>query len=170
MTDFERLRDLRALRQPVEPATDLWPGIAARIAPAGAATATRSRWMWPEALAASVVLGIGVLLAVGRAPQAPVASEAPVALQASMAQPGIPWSVREALALDASFAGALEEARRVAPPPSGDVLRADRELDTAQRALEDALAQQPDAVHLLDLLRRTHEQRLRLAQRHAEMG
>jgi hypothetical protein len=164
MTDFERLRDLRALRQPVEPATDLWPAIAARIAPAGVVPATRRRLMWPEALAASVVLGIGVRLAVGGAPQAPVDP------QASLAEPGIPWSVREALALDASFAGALEEARQVAPPPSGEVLRADRELDNAQRALEDALAQQPDAVHLLDLLRRTHEQRLRLAQRHAAMG
>lgn len=164
MNDFELLRDLRALRQPTPPGADLWPAIAARIAPAAGAAPSTRRLMWPEALAASVVLGIGVLMAVGGAPRAPVEP------QASMADAGLPWSLREAQALDASFAGALAEARRVAPPPSGEVLRAERELAMAQRALEDALAQEPDAVHLLDLLRRTHEQRLRLAQRHAAMG
>jgi hypothetical protein len=164
MTDFELLRDLRALRQPVQPDADLWPAIAARIAPAAGAAPSARRPMWPEALAASVMLGISVLMAVGGAPSAPVEPQAP------MAEAGLPWSLREALVLEASFAGALDEARRVAPPPNGEVLRAERELAMAQRALEDALAQEPDAVHLLDLLRRTHEQRLRLAQRHAAMG
>lgn len=164
MTDFELLRDLRTLRQPQAPQADLWPAIAARIVPAGGTAASRRRLMWPEALAASLVLGIGALLVMGGAPPAPVVPAV------SMSEVGLPWSLREALALDASYAGALEEARRVAAPPSGELLRAERELATAQQALEAALAQQPDAVHLLDLLRRTHEQRLRLAQRHVAIG
>lgn len=161
MNDFELLRDLRALRRPAQPATDLWPAIGARI---GAIAPPRPRRaMWPEALAAGVVLGLGLLLALpSLAPEAP----APVFAGAS----GLPWSVREALTLDAAYAGALREARGIAAAPSGELARAERELDAAQRALEDALAQQPDAVHLLDLLRRTHEQRLRLAQRQAAMG
>jgi hypothetical protein len=159
MNDFELLRDLRALRRPVEPATDLWPAIGARI---GAAAARRPRRaMWPEAMAAGVVLGIGLLLALPlRAPEAPATASAA----------GLPWSVREARSLDAAYAGALREARGIAPPPSAELARAERELDAAQRALEHALAQQPDAVHLLELLRRTHEQRLRLAQRQVAMG
>lgn len=162
MTDFELLRDLRALRRPVEPAIDLWPAIAARVG-AGAARGPR-RAMWPEALAAGVALGVGLLLAVGgngRIATAPAPA---------VADAGLPWSVREALSLGAAYDGALREARGAAPAPRGDLARAERELDAAQRALEDALAQQPDAVHLLDLLRRTHEQRLRLAQRQAAMG
>jgi hypothetical protein len=165
MNDFELLRDLRALRRPAEPAADLWPAIAARIAPAAGTGPALRRPMWPEALAASLVLGLGAWLAIGprEAPTAPASVSA--ALDGRL-----PWSLREALTLDAAYAGALAEVRRAAPAPGGAVRRADRELEAAQRALEDALAQQPDAVHLLDLLRRTHEQRLRLAQRQASMG
>ncbi|MCE3004087.1 MAG: hypothetical protein LW860_15520, partial [Xanthomonadaceae bacterium] len=112
---------------------------------------------------AGVALGIGLLLAIGGRGADPVA---PVAV----ADGGLPWSVREALLLGAAYDGALREARGAAPAPRGELARAERELDAAQHALEDALAQQPDAVHLLDLLRRTHEQRLRLAQRQAAVG
>ena len=168
MNDFELLRDLRAMRRPVEPAADLWPAIAARIAPAAGAGPVPRRPMWPEALAASLVLGLGALLAFGGF--AGRALDAPSPSMAAATDGRLPWSVREALTLDAAYAGALAEARRAAPAPRGEVLRADRELEAAQRALADALAQQPDAVHLLDLLRRTHEQRLRLAQRQASMG
>lgn len=169
MNDFELLRDLRAMRRPAEPAADLWPAIAARIAPAAGAGPAPRRPMWPEALAASLVLGLGALLAFGTRESSTVPAPASVSVPAP-ADGRLPWSVREAMTLDAAFAGALAEARRAAPAPGGAVLRADRELEAAQRALEDALAQQPEAVHLLDLLRRTHEQRLRLAQRQASMG
>lgn len=163
MNDFELLRDLRALRRPAEPAVDLWPSIAARLG-AGGGAAHRPRWpMWPEAMAAGVALGIGLLLALGGRSTDPVAP-------AMVADTGLPWSVREALSLGAAYDGAVREARGAAPAPRGDLARAERELDAAQRALEDALAQQPEAVHLLDLLRRTHEQRLRLAQRQAAVG
>jgi hypothetical protein len=166
MNEFELLRDLRALRQPAMPATDAWPAIAARIAAPVAVTPAPRRAMWPEALAASMVLGLGVLLAIstGDRLQGPT-GDSPAAVSAEL-----PWSLREALALDAAYAGALEEARRSAPPAARELVHAEREIDAAQRALEDALAEQPDAVHLLDLLRRTHEQRLRLAQRHARIG
>jgi hypothetical protein len=161
MSDFELLRDLRAMRQPVPPDADLWPAIAARIAP-DAARASRGRRMWPEALAASVLLGVGLAMMIVRS--------GPAGDPATLADGGMPWSLREAVALDASYAGALREARRDAPQPGPEWARAERELDGAQRAIEDALAQQPDAVHLLGLLRRTHEQRLRLAQRQAGIG
>lgn len=159
-SEFELLRDLRALRRPADPADDLWPGIAARLVPAQAPA--RRRTMWPEALAASMVLGLGLLLGAGLGGPSPVPGD--------VAPAGLPWSVREARTLDAAFGAALHEARRDLPPASGEIARADRELDAAQRSLERALAEQPDAVHLLDLLRRTHEQRLRLAQRHAGIG
>ncbi len=157
-SEFELLRDLRALRRPADPADDLWPAIAARLAPAPA----RRRGMWPEALAASMVLGFGLLLGAGLG--------GPARAPGVAAPDGLPWSLREARTLDAAFDAALHETRRDLPPPGSDLARADRELDAAQRSIERALAQQPDAVHLLDLLRRTHEQRLRLAQRHAGIG
>jgi len=181
MNDFELLRDLRAMRQPATPACDLWPQIAARIAPQSQSTQAQStqaqstppqatlpprRVMWPEALAASVMLGLGVLLAISSGDRAP----GPAFTAPATASTELPWSVREAIALDAAYAAALEEARHSAPPPAKELVRAEREIDAAQRALEDALAQQPEAVHLLDLLRRTHEQRLRLAQRQARIG
>lgn len=166
MTDFELLRDLRGMRQPTAPESDLWPAIATRIATPGEVARSPRRMMWPEAMAASVVLGLGLLLSIGTGEHMPATGmDAPATASAAM-----PWSLREAVALDAAYAGALEEARRSAPPPARELVRAEREIDAAQRALEDALAQQPDAVHLLDLLRRTHEQRLRLAQRHARTG
>lgn len=160
-SDFELLRDLRALRRPAEPEVDLWPGIAGRLA-ADAPVAARRRILWPEALAASVVLGLGLLVGAGLGGRT-------VEPGASAAR-AMPWSLREARSLDATFAAALHETRRDLPPPDAELARADRELDLAQRNLERALAEQPDAVHLLDLLRRTHEQRLRLAQRHAGIG
>ncbi len=166
MTDFELQRDLRAMRQPAAPTTDLWPAIAARIAAPAASVPTPRRAMWPEALAASMVLGLGLLLAISTGDRTPgPTGTAPASVSAEL-----PWSLREALALDAAYAGALEEARHSAPPPARELVHAEREIDAAQRALEDALAEQPEAVHLLDLLRRTHEQRLRLAQRHARIG
>lgn len=166
MNAFELLRELRALRRPAEPAVDLWPAIAARIAPPEARTrAPVRRPPWPEALAASVVLGFVSMLALRTDADAPAAPGRAVARAGET-----PLSVREARAMDRAYGGALTEVRRAAPDPRGAVVRADRELAAAQRALEQALARRPDAVHLLDLLRRTHEQRLRLAQRQAAIG
>jgi hypothetical protein len=113
--------------------------------------------MWPEALAASVLLGVCTWLALG------------IGVRVTESD-GLAWSLREARALDASYGGAVLEARAAVAPPSGPLAAADRELVAAQQALEDALARQPDSRHLLDLLRRTHEQRLRLAQRQLRVG
>jgi hypothetical protein len=166
MNEFELLRELRALRRPAEPAVDLWPAIAARIPPSEARTrAPVRRPPWPEALAASMVLGLVSMLA----PRTDVEAPAPPGRAAAF-EGEMPLSVREARAMDRAYGGALAEVRRAAPDPRGAVVRADRELAAAQHALEQALARRPDAVHLLDLLRRTHEQRLRLAQRQAAIG
>src|SRR5690606_34416963 len=52
---------LRGLRRDIPPATDLWPGIAARIAtPPAASRRPRTQRYAPWALAASLVLALGV--------------------------------------------------------------------------------------------------------------
>ena len=160
MNDFELLRDLRSCNRPAEPAADLWPAIAARI---DSSKALRVRAaMWPEALAASVLLGLGLL--------AMVAGTLRETWDAPRTNAGIPWSVREAHALDTSYASALAETRRNLPPAIAAQIAANRDLDNAQRAIEDALLRDPDARHLLDLLRRTHDRRLRMAQRQTRLG
>ena len=68
-TETPALPELAALRQPRQPANDLWPGIAARLPPAALAArpTPRSRRQprrWPAALAASLSVAVlaGLLL------------------------------------------------------------------------------------------------------------
>ena len=134
MSDFELRRALKDLPRERDPRADLWPGIAARL---GA----------QEAPAA-----------------APVRRQSPRA-----ARDGSGWSLAQADAMAESYRGAMaaslggehraEMARFLATP---DVVAAERELDAAQRQLQQALRADPNSVYLLDLLRQTHEQRARL--------
>lgn len=143
MNDFELLRDLRALRTPRAPSSDLWPRIAAGIDAAAARPPVRAprRWM-PLGVAAALALatGLGIsLLALER----PSRSE--------MAE--VPLSVREQ----------IERARELALTGDPRLASAEVVLDTATDQLEHALEQQPDAVFLVGLINRTHAQRRKLA-------
>lgn len=151
---------LRGLRRELEPARDLWPGIAARIA-APAATPSRrggaSRYA-PWALAASLVLSVGIAWRM-QPPPLPGASASGVAGSLSMD--------READAMTREYHAALRELQAAAPDrplasPEQPVLR---DLDQSARQIRTALARDPDARFLLERLRRTYSLRLELTQR-----
>lgn len=166
MSEFELRRKLRVLAGEREPAQDLWPGIVARLAPAAQ---RRERAKWPWAAAAALVLALGAGMFGAARLSTPDAE--PVRVAAAQRQQAA-WPLREALAMDAMYAGALEaaaggrrEAASLRHRASPDLRAAQREIDAAQDSLERALAQDPESVYLLDLLRQTHERRLELFMR-----
>src|SRR5690606_4605953 len=123
--DTHLLWELRALRREHAPSTDLWPGIAARIAAqsapgAGAAgnvvplRRRRLRRMAPWALAASLALAVGVAWQLRPDPAATPGSAlpaGPVAAADAGAPPARSDALirREAEALAREYAGALRE-------------------------------------------------------------
>ncbi|HEU0307140.1 MAG TPA: hypothetical protein VFR30_09260 [Lysobacter sp.] len=147
----EALRwQLRALRQDVAPANDLWPGIAPRLGTQQAATPLRAPRRWqPLALAASLALAVGAVGWFGRADILET-RQAPTLVQ------------READGLSLQYQAALQEVQ--APMPAS--LQATAEaLDRDVALIRAALARDPDSVRLLEQLRRTYAHRLALAQR-----
>ena len=162
--EFLWRQQLGKLEQPAEPAHDLWPAIAARIAtatPSARVGASRRTLHW-FALAASLVVAIGAALIAFRTPpvaEVPVATAVPV--QAPAAQP----AVATAAAADLPPT-ALDWAQ-----PSDPVLAASAaHLDIASAELQDALEQRPDAVFLVGLLNRTNAMRLRLLRKAPNAG
>lgn len=156
MTDFEIQRGLRAMNAPREPATDLWAGIAARIAAEDGAThlpRRRSHWL-PFALAAGTLLAVTGATLLGL--QMHAASD--------LAQQTVPLQkparITPAQALDSTRA------------PDGDPRLAGAAvvLDAAHAELEQALEQQPDAVFLVSLLNRTNARRMKLEHYGARAG
>lgn len=150
---------LRGLRRELAPQRDLWPGIAARLSTAPAASRRKSPHRFaPLALAASLLLALGVAWQM----QPPV-GDAP----ASRASAGL--IDREAEAMTREYRAALRELQ-ASTPPSGTpqpVQPALRELDRSARQIRTALARDPDARFLLERLRRTYSLRLELTQRAA---
>jgi hypothetical protein len=151
---------LRGLRRDQEPLRDLWPGIAAGIAaPVADSRSARghaaSRFA-PWALAASLVLSVGVAWRM-QPPPAPVPG-APVA--------GVSMD-READAMTREYHAALRELQ--ASQPTQSAARPEqpalRELDQSARQIRTALARDPDARFLLERLRHTYSLRLELTQR-----
>ena len=160
---------LRGLRRDIEPAGDLWPGIAARIAAAPqaarpAAPARRghgaSRFA-PWALAASLVLTVGV--AWKMQPPAPAPGTPSAAAQDATAV----MLNRQADAMTREYQAALRELESATP--NRTEARAEqpvlRELDHSARQIRTALERDPDARFLLDRLRKTYTLRLALTQR-----
>ncbi len=148
MTDFELQRDLRALRGPRQPQTDLWAGIAARIeAGSGSARTPRMgqrRW-FPLASAAAIAVAVS-------------AGVFSLALQRQYVE-------RSEASIDAapSVRSQIERARALAAHGDPRIAGAEVVLDAASSELEQALQQQPDAVYLVGLINRTHAQRRKLA-------
>lgn len=159
---------LRGLRRDVDPAADLWPGIAARIAattqsarPAPPARRGHgaSRFA-PWALAASLVLAVGVAWKM----QPP--SLAPATPSIAIGN-GAPMLGRQADAMTREYQAALREIETARPGsaamhPEQEALR---ELDHSAKQIRIALERDPGARFLLDRLRKTYTQRLALTQR-----
>lgn len=144
MGETELRWGLRQLPRERDLPADLWPGIAARLAPP-----RRRAWPWLTglALAASLVLALGLALP----PAGPQAAPRTASLE------------READALAREYQVALDQfTGAVLPAPlESDLATLDQSAVEIRRALE----QDPDAVYLLEQLRRTYARRLSLTQR-----
>lgn len=162
MTDFELLRDLRRLQVERQPRSDLWPMIATRIGAHGISAPVRSarRWRVPFAVAASIV----VLLSVGSLWVATHARHSLDDAEVSLASAHSQLHDRPSLA-------ALR-AQALADAPGGDPRLASAALvvDMAHQRLEEAIAENPDAVFLVGLLNQTTAQRTKLARLGMQSG
>lgn len=142
---------LRALRHDESPRRDLWPDIAARL-PVQGARSTR-RWLAPVAVAASIVLVIGVV-GLRQVGMVPTSAPADTLVQ------------READGMTRQYQAALQElAHGQAPAPLQPTID---ELDRDVALIRDAIDHDPDSRLLLEQLRRTYAHRLALAQRVAQ--
>jgi hypothetical protein len=133
--EFEWRAGMRPLGGRVEPAHDLWPGIAALIATR--ATARQNRWQVAFAIAATLVIALGAGLAAQRGN----------------------WQANSA---DTRAPAIAPTALDWAQPRDAKLAAAARDLDTASANLQQALEQRPDAVFLVGLLNRANGQRMRL--------
>jgi hypothetical protein len=166
LPDALRLR-LRGLRRELPPARDLWPDISARLAAHPQASAAdqphaatplrahrRRRGMhrlgWLAA-AASIALAIGIGWQLR-----PQAVDAPVAGRDTML-------VRQADAMTREYDAAVRELETA--EPAVRETGALQQLDRSAAEVRAALARDPDAVFLLEQLRRVYTQRLSLTRR-----
>lgn len=153
---------LRGMRREIEPARDLWPGIAARLIPQAPEvparpTRLRARWLAPTAMAASVLLVAGTF---GWALRGPAGSGVTAAAPPTLVQ-------QEAEGLTREYQAALAEMRLTTPVaavPAG-LAPTIESLDRDAALIRDALRRDPDSVRLLEQLRRTYAHRLALVQR-----
>ena len=141
---------LRQLPRELEPATDLWPGIAAGIA---RPTLQRPR-RWPAALAmaASVLVAAGLFLRASSPDPAPAAP----AIEAQVVH-------AEARAISDEYQAALRQFEGA--PLAPQVVPSISALDRSVAQIQSALVADPDSVFLLDQLRRTYSRRLELTRR-----
>ena len=155
--EFEWRNNMRKLGGPVDPARDLWPAVAARIA--GEPLRARSRrnvaaWL---AVAATLVVAAGAgtawhwqrsATATATAGHVAAQSPAPSVAAAEPPRTALDWAVPSDPALAASA----------------------KNLDEASAQLQQALEERPDAVFLVGLLNRTNAQRLRLMRKSPYSG
>ena len=155
MTDTDLRWQLRQLPREMEPARDLWPGIAARLqAPAAR---RRSGLTWGLALAASVLVAIvGWRLANAPAANAP----APVAAQSD---PAVHVVQAEERAITLEYRATLAGYEQL--PMPAEIQPGLEALDASARDIRSALAAQPDSPRLLQQLQRAYSRRLELTHR-----
>lgn len=150
---------LRGLRQDLDPGSDLWPGIEARIRAlpqASTPVVARRRWPWPLAMAASMLLSAGLAWQMR-----PV--DAPVAVPATGTSVATTLVQREATTLTVQYQAALRELEfQPAPANWQPGLEA---LDRSAAEIRSALQQNPDSRLLLERLRETYTRRLALSRR-----
>ena|SRR5690625_1402178 len=138
MNEFEWLKQTRALRQPVAPRTDLWTGIAARIETPETSKPARRPRLLPWAMAASVA-AISLLAGALVWHQPPVSTPR-VATHAAPAAI-TPWQPRDPRLVGAAI-----------------------EINSARRALVQAIRRAPRDVYLQRMLLNTNRQLQRLQQ------
>ena len=149
MSDNELRWQLRQLPREIDPPRDLWPDIAARLE---RPVAPRRRpWLAALAVAASLSLAVGLAWQLRRPVQPP-----PADFRAELVQ-------READALTREYQAALDQFEGAPmPAPLEPALST---LDRSAADIRMAIANDPEAVFLLDQLRRTYARRLSLTQR-----
>jgi hypothetical protein len=160
--EFEWRNQMRKLGGPVEPARELWPDIAARIADAPAQSTSRRRiapWLAMAATLA-IAVGVGTFYFRGSGHSTPDRST-----QALTRAPVVP-SATPATSVDEPQRTALDWAMPADPALAATA----QNLDNASAQLQGALEQRPDAVFLVGLLNRTNSQRLRLMRKSPYAG
>jgi hypothetical protein len=143
--EFEWRNQMRKLGGPLEPARDLWPEVAVRIA---AQRPQRARF--PRvgmAIAATLVVAVASGLIAQRMPQH-----------------------RSVAAEDSGGDAIPHPALEWAQPENPVLAAAAQDLDGASAELQQALEQRPDAVFLVGMLNRTNGQRMRLLQQSPYAG
>jgi hypothetical protein len=158
--EFEWRNQMRKLGGPVEPARDLWPAVAARIASAPAQTTSRRIVPW-LALAATLAVAIGAAAIAYRWPTR-ATTTGPIAQAPAPAASGAPEA--------AASAEPPRTALDWAVPTDPALIASAKNLDDASAQLQGALEQRPDAVFLVGLLNRTNAQRLRLMRKSPYAG
>ena len=154
MSGTELVWQLRQLPRELEPGRDLWPGIAAGIGQPR--RAARLRWIAPLAMAASLLLAVGLVYRAQPAvPAGPAVDPAQAIARTVVA--------RESRAVTDEYQAALRQFDG-APVPA-DVAPALRDLDRSVVQIRRAIAADPGSVFLLEQLRRTYALRLDLTQR-----
>jgi hypothetical protein len=147
MSETELRWQLRQLPREIESPHDLWPGIAARLAPPRPARKGRG-WLVGLAMAASLCLAVGIAWQQGR--------PSPTDPQEALVQ-------REAEALTREYEAALRQFEGAPlPAPLEPALAT---LDQGAAEIRQAMDSDPGARYLLDQLRRTYSRRLSLTQR-----
>lgn len=146
---------LRALQREVAPARDLWPGIASRLAaqPARPVSGWRT---WPWALAASLLLMLGLAGQPGPHHARPVAVPSPPDAAVAALPP-------QAQLLTRHYQAALRELEPHAAPANWQPgLQA---LDQGAQQVREALRKNPDSPLLLGQLRQIYARKLALSRR-----
>lgn len=162
---------LRGLRHDIEPGYDLWPGIAARLQPlpqqcAQSAPMSRPVWLWPVALAASLLLAVGVAWQIK-----PLSATMDVVQEFAQVSPATTTNVanretlvqQEAESMTVHYESALRELERL-PIPAGWQPGLDA-LDDSAIEIRTAMQHDPTSRLLLERLRATYTRRLVLARR-----
>jgi hypothetical protein len=165
--ELDLRRRLRQLPRERTPQNDLWRGIEARLATGEgiASLPQRARRVWRPLLAAAAVALAALLIwrpSMQSLAPAPEIAQVPQTLS-SPARSGESMLRREADGIALEYRLAI--ATFADAPLPLELQAATAELDASAQRLHQALREQPEATYLLDRLRRTYEQRLKLTQR-----
>lgn len=153
---------LLVLRRDIEPGHDLWPGIATRLS-SQSVVARPPRRVWPLAMAASLLLALGLARQGGPDMARPVAVAASAPAAVAPAPAAVASVASEAEALTLHYQAALRELDvRAAPVSWQPGLDA---LDHGAQQVLAALRHDPQSPQLLERLRQLYARRLALSRR-----
>jgi hypothetical protein len=162
--ELELRRRLRQLPREREPRSDLWGGIEARLGTGARTPAATPRRPWVGmALAAALVLGVALGVLWRPSPNTNTAPSLAQTSPTDAREASNRALQREAEAITLEYRLAIDSLASLPLPP--ELQAATAELDASAAQLREALNEQPEATYLLDRLRRTYDQRLKLTQR-----